>query len=344
MLDDLKYIHDRDASDALGVVEKQWQQLVHEYGVSFQPAGEIRNVVLSGMGGSGWPANYVRVWPGLSVPLEISSNYALPKYVNESTLVIVSSYSGNTEETLAALEDAEARGAQIVVMTAGGALLEKAQAKGYPLFQIPPGTQPRMSSFYFIAAFLELFGPLGLIEPVSMETRRELSGWLEGQVGQWRPDVPTSQNPAKQLALEIAGKTAIIYAGPLLAPVAQKMKICMNENAKNTAWWNQFPEFSHNEFIGWASHPIDKPFAVVEIRSNLEHPRVQKRFEVTERMLSGKRPAPHVISPSGDTLPQQIFWASMFGDFVCTYVALLNGVDPTPVDLVEKFKAELVKE
>jgi len=341
MLDDLKYIHDKDTADALGIIEKQWKQLVQTYGVEFTPQSEIRNIVLSGMGGSGWPAKYINSWPGVTVPFEVSSNYSVPNYVNENTLVIASSYSGNTEETLSALEDAESRGAQIVVMAAGGKLMEKAHEKGYPLYAIPSGTQPRMSSFYFIAAFIELFAPLGLIDSSALETRKEVSAWLEGQITSWKADVPTAQNPAKQLALEMAGKTAIIYSGPLLAPVANKMKICMNENAKNLAWWGQLPEFSHNEFIGWSSHPVDKPFAVVEFRSNLEHPRVQKRFEITERMLSGKRPSPHVITPLGDTLPQQMFWASMFGDFVCTYVALLNGIDPTPVDLVEKFKAEL---
>lgn len=341
MLDDLKYIHDKDGQDALGVVEKQWQQLIHEFGVNVEAKAEIRNIVVSGMGGSGWPANYIKSWPGTKVPLEVSNNYKLPGYVNENSLVVATSYSGNTEETLESLEEAESVGAQIVVFASGGKLQELAEQKNLPLYLIPGGTQPRMSSFYFIAAYLELFAQLELIQTVSIDERRQLSDWLGQQVGKWRADVPTAQNPAKQLALEIAGKTAIIYSGPLLAPVAQKMKICMNENAKNLAWWNQYPELNHNEFIGWSSHPVEKPFAVVEIRSSLEHKRTQKRFEVTERLLSGKRPAPHVISPEGETLPQQIFWSSVFGDFVCTYVALLNGINPTPVDLVEKFKAEL---
>lgn len=341
MLDDLKYIHEHDAQDALGVVEKQWRQLTHQFNVTFTPKAEIQNVVLGGMGGSGWPALYIKTWPGVSVPFEVVNNYSLPRYVGEHTLFIASSYSGNTEETLAALEEAEARGAQIVVMTAGGKLAEQAKAKNLPLFMIPSGTQPRMSSFYFISAFLELFGPLGLTEAVRLEDRQQISEWLSQQTKSWEPTVRVKENAAKQLALEIMGKTPIIYSGPLLAPVANKLKICMNENAKNLAWWNQYPEFNHNEFIGWSSHPVDKPFAVIEIRSNLEHERVQKRFVVTERLLSGKRPAPHVIAPQGDTLPKQIFWASMFGDFVSVYLALLNGINPTPVDLVEKFKKSL---
>ena len=341
MLDDLKYIHDRDAQDALGVVEKQWKQLTHEFGVTFVPNGEIQNVVVGGMGGSGWPATYIQSWPGVSVPFEISRTYTIPNYVNENTLFIASSYSGNTEETLSALAEAETRQAQIVVMAAGGKLADIARDKGYPLYSLPTGTQPRMSSLYFIAAFLELLTPLGLVDAAAIKERHAISDWLKEQVGDWLPAVPTDKNPAKQLALELMGKTVIAYSGPVLAPVANKFKICLNENAKQLAWWGQYPEFSHNEFIGWSSQPVDKPFAVVEIRSNLEHPRVQKRFEVTEKMLSGKRPHPEVITPIGETLPQQIFWTSMFCDFVSVYLSLLNGLNPTPVDLVEKFKAAL---
>jgi glucose/mannose-6-phosphate isomerase len=137
------------------------------------------------------------------------------------------------------------------------------------------------------------------------------------------------------------GKSVVMYSGPKLFPAANKWKICFNENAKNVAWCNQFPEFNHNEFMGWTSHPTDKPYGVVELRSNLEHPRVQKRFVVTERLLSGKRPAPNVVDVQGETLIQQLLWASTLGDFVSLYVALLNGLNPTPVDLIEAFKAAL---
>lgn len=341
MLDDLKYIHEKDTEDALGVVEKQWKQLTQSYDVDVKKDFEIKNIVFAGMGGSSWPAMYVQVWPGFNVPFEISRNYTLPEYVDKNSLVVVSSYSGNTEETISALEDAEKKGAQIVVMASGGRLLELAPRKGLPLYKIPSGIQPRMSSFYFIAAMIDLFGKLGLLVSDVGNSLADISNWLSDEVKNWKADVVVEQNPAKQLALELAGKTVVVYSGPKLYPVAHKMKICTNENAKNVAWAYQYPEFSHNEFIGWSSHPVDKPFGVVEIRSSLEHPRVLKRFEVTERMLSGMRPHPEVITPKGDSLPKQIFWTSMFCDFVCTYLALLNGVDPTPVDLVEKFKKSL---
>lgn len=343
MLDDLKYIHQRDAQDALGVAEKQWQQLRHEFGVQFQPKAELRNVVFSGMGGSSWPASYLLSWPGINLPFELNRNYGTPRYTDEHTLFIVSSYSGNTEEELEVLAKAEARGAQIVIMTSGGKLKQLAEEKNLPLFVLPSGTQPRMSSFYFISALIELFSPLGIVNASSADERKQVSDWLSAQTGDWLAEVPTSRNPAKQLALELMGKTAIIYSGPLMSPAANKWKICFNESAKNLAWWNQYPEFNHNEFIGWSGQPVDKPFGVVEIRSDLEYERVQKRFEVSERLLSGMRPAPHVVKPEGKTIPEQLFYASMFGDFVSIYLALLNGINPTPVDLVEKLKQELNK-
>jgi len=341
MLDDLKFIHQRDGQDALGVAEKQWQQLQHTFNVTVATPQPITNIVLGGMGGSGWPALYIKAWAGLKVPFEVVSNYDLPEYVGPSTLFIASSYSGNTEETLAALAEAEKRGALVVVVTAGGKLMERAKESNHPLFEIPSGFQPRMSSFYFFSALAHLFVQLNLCKPTAVEELSAAGEWLKGQKETWRPDVAQKDNLAKQIAVELAGKTVIVYSGPKLFPAANKWKICCNENAKNLAWANYYPEFNHNEFIGWSSHPVDKPFGVVEIRSNLEHERTQKRFVVTEKLLSGKRPAPIVVTPQGETHLQQLLWASMLGDFITIYLALLNNQNPTPVDLVEKFKAEL---
>jgi glucose/mannose-6-phosphate isomerase len=341
MLDDLKLIHERDAQDALGVAEKQWQQLTHDYNVELPEIADISNVVLAGMGGSALPAVFLRSWPGTNVPLEIVRDYNLPDYVNQDTLFISSSYSGNTEETLSALAEAESRQAHIVVLSAGGKLVEHAKDKNYPLFLIPSGIQPRMSAFYFLAAFIQILEPLGLIAEGKKKELATVANWLKEQTASWGADVATARNPAKQLALELVGKSVVVYSGPKLFPAANKWKIGMNENAKNVAWTNQYPEFNHNEFIGWSSHPTQKPYAVVEIRSNLEHERIQKRFEVSERLLSGLRPAPEVVKPQGETLVEQLLWASTFGDYVSLYVALLNGLNPTPVDLVEKLKLQL---
>ena len=342
MLDDLKLIHERDQQDAFGVVEKQWQQLLHKYDVKLGDLGQVQNIVWAGMGGSALPAQISLSWPGHILPLEICRNYEIPEYVGPNTLFVASSYSGNTEETLEALTQAEAKQAKIVAMTAGGKLAERAKTANYPLYLIPAHIQPRMTSLYFLKAIANLYEHLGLAQGLSNELEASAKS-LETITKAWRPDVATKDNPAKKLALELVGKSIVVYGGPKMQAVANKFKIALNENAKNIAWWNQLPEFNHNEFIGWSSHPLEKPYAVVDIRSNLEHPRVQKRFELSERLLSGKRPAPHVVEPQGKTVLEQMLWGLIFCDFVSLYLAICNGVNPTPVELVERFKAEMDK-
>lgn len=343
MLDDLKYIHERDAQDALGIAEKQWQQLRQEYDVDFVPPEAIQNVVVAGMGGSALAAQIALSWPGLDVPFEITRTYDIPTYVSESTLFVASSYSGNTEETLAALAQAEAKNAYIVVLSSSGKLAEIAEQKGYPLYRLPTDFQPRMAVFYNLAALVQALSTAGLVGKERVDELRTSAEWLKDQTSTWTAVVPAVKNPAKQLAQELMGKSPVVYAGPKLFPAAYKWKISFNENAKNVAWCNQLPEFNHNEFLGWTSHPVDKPYAVIDLRSSLEHERVQKRFEITDRLLSGKRPIAHVVDAQGDTLLRQLLWAITLGDYVSLYLALLNGLNPTPVDLIEKLKGALAE-
>lgn len=341
VLDDLKMIHERDAQDALGTAEKQWQQLQHDYSVDIQPFEGVANVVLAGMGGSALAAQYIKSWPGLNVPFEIVRDYKIPAYVGENTLFIASSYSGNTEETLEALGEAEKRGASIIVIAAGGKSGEIAKEKNYPFYQIPGGMQPRMAVFYNLAGLVQMLERTGLIAGGSTAELREAASWLGEQSGQWRADTPTDQNSVKKLALDLIGSSPVIYSSTQFFPVAYKWKINFNENSKNVAWCNAYPEFNHNEFLGWTSHPVDKPYKVVDLRSSFDHSQVKKRFEISDRLLSGKRPAAHALELQGDTFLKQLLWGTVFGDFVSLYVALLNGLNPTPVDLIERLKGEL---
>lgn len=344
MLDDLKYIHQKDASDALGIAEKQWQQYKHSYGFEAHFPKAINKVIVAGMGGSGLAAKGAVSWPGLAVPLLIVQDYDLPAWIDEHSLVICSSYSGNTEETVSALQTALQRNPrpQIVVIASGGKLSDIAAKENLPLVTLPGNFQPRMTFGYQLRALVEVLEQANLTNGAVKELEAA-ADWLRDQMTDWLPAVPTSKNPVKQLALELVGKSVVIYAGPKLAPAAYKWKISFNENAKNLAWWNVLPEFNHNEFLGWTSHPRHKPYAVIDLRSNLEHQRTQRRFEVTERLLSGKRPAPHIINAAGKSLAQQLLWTIALGDFASLYLALLNGLDPTPVDLIEKFKLSLDK-
>lgn len=343
MLDDLAYIHERDQADALGINAKQWEQLEQEFflpdSVEFK---DITAVVHAGMGGSALPALFVQSWPEPSVPFVVTRNYELPAFVGPNTLVICDSFSGNTEETLAALQAAQQKQAQVAVITGGGKLEQIANEQNLPLVVLPSIAQPRYAAFANYKAVLAVLGRAGVVDlSVAQAEAQQAADFLKEQVALWLPDVPTAKNPAKELAQEILGKSVVIYSGPKLSPAAYKWKISFNENAKHIAWVNQLPEFNHNEFIGWSRQPVDKPYAVIDLRSNLENERTQKRFDVSARLLSGMRPEPHVVTAQGKTLLEQLVWTSVFGDFVTLYTALLSGIDPAPVDLVEKFKKEL---
>lgn len=345
-LDDLKYIHQRDASDALGVAEKQWQQLSHLFEldeVDVTKYAAIHSIVVAGMGGSALAGSLLSTWPELSLPLEVWRNYGVPSYCNEHTLFIASSYSGNTEEVLDALEEAQQKNCKIMVITSGGKLMDIAKQNAYPLYVLPTGYQPRMAVFYNYAALLQAFQTVGIVASSVVDELRDVAQWLGDQVQAYLPNVPTKNNLAKQIALDVCGSSMVIYAGPVLFPAAYKWKINFNENAKNLAWCNQLPEFNHNEFLGWTSHPIDKPYKVISLLGSVEHPRVQKRFEVTERLLSGQKPAAIEVTAEGETRLQQLLWTIQLGDFVSLYTALVNGLDPTPVDKIEQLKKSLAE-
>jgi glucose/mannose-6-phosphate isomerase len=340
MLDDLQKIHERDPQDALGVAEKQWEQLEEDFDLAAESKA-FKNVVLAGMGGSSLSALVAKSWPGLSVPYEICRAYDIPSYVGPDTLFIASSYSGNTEETVSALEQAIPTGATIAVIASGGRLEEMAAEHGYPFLKLPGGFQPRHVVFASLKALLVAFDAYGLTSGKADELAA-MSGKVQECIKRWVADQPTSTNVAKQIAQECMGKSVVVYAGTKMAPAAYKWKISFNENAKHIAWWDEFSEFNHNEFLGWTEQPEQKPYTVIDLRSNLEHPQIQKRFDITARLLSGKRPEPIVVQAEGVDLLEQLLTTIALGDFVTIYTAILSNVNPTPVALIEKLKKELV--
>ncbi len=340
VLDDLKMIHERDAQDALGVAESQWQQLLHDFEIPLIE-GDFSSIVYAGMGGSSLSASLSQTWPGHKLPFEICRTYDIPAYVNEKTLFIAASFSGSTEETLSALAQAEERRARIVCISSGGKLSEIAESKGYPLAKLPAISQPRYATLAILKAIVQIMVAAGQCDASKSTDLENLAKELEPNLKKFRADVPTEQNPAKQLALELAGSSPVIYSSSLFAGVAYKWKISLNENAKNVAWYGVYPEFNHNEFLGWSSHPIDKPYKVINLVSSFDHPQILRRFEVSEKMLSGKKPAAEVVNLQGDNVLAQMIYGTTFGDFVSLYLALINGLNPSPVDLIQKLKAEL---
>lgn len=344
MLDDLKYIHQKDTYDALGVIEKQWQQLLQSYELP-EIDKTFSNIVHAGMGGSALWAIVGMSWPKFTLPFEIVKDYDIPAYVDDKTLFIAASVSGNTEETLSCLKQAEDKGAHIVVIAAGGKLAEIATEKNYPFIKLPEVRPPRYGMFNGLKGLTVLGEHLGILQAKNAVADLEKAGeFLKNAIEGWRADVPTDKNIAKQLALESAGTSVVVYSGPLLAPAAHKWKIGFNENAKNVAWEYTFPEFNHNEFTGWSSHPVDKPYRVFYLLSSYDNDRIKKRFDLSEKLLSGRWPAPMRVEAQGETKLEQLLWTVTLGDFVSVYTALLNGTSPIDMgddDIIERFKNEL---
>lgn len=342
MLDDQNYLNNLDPKGALDIAANQASQLAHTFDV--QKLRQPRNIVWAGMGGSALPGALAKAWLSdeLEVPFEIVRDYELPAYVGEDTLVVVDSYSGNTEETLSMLKQAQDTDAQIVCVAYGGQLKSIANEQNYPLLELPDTGQPRYSALVGLSAAAHILDAASVGDKFA-ERIASAEQFISATLANLNKEVSLDKNPAKKLALELAGKSMVVYGGPLMKAAAYKWKISFNENAKNVAWWNEWSEFNHNEFIGWSSHPTEKVYGVVELVSDLEPLRIRDRYRISNNLLSGQMPAPHQVEMQGENKLEHLLYGVVFGDFVTLYTAILNGVNPSPVDLVEKLKDELKK-
>jgi len=345
MLDDANVLGQHDAGKDLELAASQYEQVNFEANIKNgdHDRRSITNIVISGMGGSALAGLLAKSWlkSELTVPLEIIRTYDLPEYVNQNTLVIASSYSGNTEETVSCLQQAKTKGAQIAIIASGGELIDQANADQIAHIILPIGFQPRMALIDTLRSIVALLAHFNIVPSSKLDEIASKSDWLKSESDKWASDVPTGNNYAKQLALQAVGKTAVFFSGTFSFPVAYKWKTCFNETAKNVSFLCELPEFNHNEILGWTSHPVEKPFAIFDIVSNLEHPQILKRFEISDRLLSGRRPKSTVINLAGESSIEQLLWGSILADFVSIYLAVLNGVSPMDVQLIEKLKLEL---
>lgn len=346
MLDDLNVIKQRDLSNIIGSIVDQPDQLNQNFEVQNpnQKDNFINNIVVASMGGSALAVSIIKTWlkTELTIPVEIVRTYDLPAYVDDGSLVIAVSYSGGTEETISCLDQAREMNAHLAVVASGGKLIEIAKNGSIPHVVLPNVIQPRMAVINNICAVLSVLINFGLVKKDRMAEISSKADWLRSETNKWLPDVPTEQNYAKQLALHAEGKTAIFYGGSVSGPIANKWKLSFNENAKNLAFWNEIPEFCHNELSGWASHPIEKSFAVFDILSNFEHQQILKRFEISDQILSGQRPKSKEVHLDGDSIIEQLLWGCVLGDFIGVYLSILNNVDPTALPLVSSLKQKLV--
>ncbi|NLG43357.1 MAG: hypothetical protein GX547_08935 [Phycisphaerae bacterium] len=304
------------------------------------PGGSFERVVVVGMGGSALPVDVVldAFADRQKLPINIVRHYELPDFADERTLIVASSFSGGTEEVLAAIENLPSDFPHVVAVSSGGRLAALAEARGYTLIRIPlqyepPGFQPRSAVGYTATYLARVFHAAGALE----DPRPELSA------------VPaflrrhSTHDEARRTAVWLADRIPLIYTDEQhLLGIARLTKIKFNENAKRPAFFNAFPELNHNEMIGFRASLAR--FAVLYFDDPASRPRIRRRFEVMRAVFAAQG-INHVDFGEwripGATRAEKVFAALEFADWSSYYRALLDGLDPTPVDLVEEFKTLL---
>ncbi|MEW6227398.1 MAG: bifunctional phosphoglucose/phosphomannose isomerase [Bacillota bacterium] len=305
-----------------------------------------RCIVAAGLGGSAIGGDVVRevTCDELKVPMVVIRDYELPAFVDSDTLVFVSSYSGNTEETLSAYEIARRRKARMLCITSGGRLADLATRDGVPLVTIPQGFPPRTALGYLFVPVLVALAELGYVndKATDLEEAEQLLSDLAVVMG---PESPASVNQAKRLALAMHGRIPLIHgATGITGAAALRWKTQINENSKTHAFWNVFPELNHNETVGWgAREDISRALYVVILRDRGDHLRVQRRMEITAALMDGASGIDEVYS-IGRSKVARLLSLAYVGDFASLYLAFLYGIDPKPVKVIDYLKSELAKE
>ena len=305
-------------------------------GKFFEPKNtfkNIQNILVTGMGGSaiGGDICHTLLSDELEVALIVNRNYSLPHWVNEHTLVICSSYSGNTEETIASFEEALRNNLTCVGISNGGEIEEMCKTNGVPHIKLPypyENFQPRMATGYFVFAIFQVLINSGLIE---FDTSK--LGATSKSLEKITKDI---EEKSKEIAARLKGKTPIVYTSTSFKALAHIWKIKINENAKTPAFWSFFPELNHNEMVGFTNPQAD--FYFIMLCDKNDNPQNIKRFGVTADLMKKKGMDSEIINIEGDNIFEKVFSTLYLGDWVSYYLALEYGQDPTPVDMVEEFK------
>lgn len=304
----------------------------------------FRNVVACGLGGSAIGFDFLRAYLGtdLDVPLQVSRDYSVPGSVNEATLALVSSYSGNTEETLSSLGTLLSRNAKVICLASGGALAEVAAGRGLPLLRLPPGLPPRTAMGYSATTALGVLSRLGLVSNRTPHIHEAIQG-LRGRIARFGPGVPSLQNPAKQLAMQLHGRIAVFYGSQdRLDVVARRWAAQMTENAQQLAYSSSVPEMTHNEVVGWC-HPKGtlKQLAAVFLSDRGDHPRNRFRAQWARKRFSQLAGWSVEIESDGEGWLDRLWGLIILGDYASVYLAFLNQEDPSPVHVIEDLKNDL---
>ena len=300
------------------------------------PKRAFAHVVLTGLGGSGIGGTIVQNYaaPLMNVPFVVSKDYTLPAFVGADTLVIVSSYSGNTEETLAAMQQAMKAEATVVCITSGGKVMDIAGAKGYDCIVVPGGMPPRSCLGYSAVQVLYVLAYFGLL-PAKCKAELQAAADLLGS------ESKAIQKKAMALALKLHGRTAVIYSAVPMEGVAVRFRQQLNENSKVLCWHHVLPEMNHNELVGWREK--DDRYVAIFLRSEADAARVEMRMDICRKVI--KKYTPHVVElqAKGASYWERAFYLIHFADWTSMHLAELRGEDAMEIDVLNYLKAEMGK-
>ncbi len=306
----------------------------------------IERVIILGMGGSAIGGDVVRrlALAESKTPIWVHRDYDLPPFTDERTLVIASSYSGNTEETLSAFTQSLKTKAKKLVLTSGGKLKQLAEREGIPVFAIDYQAPPRAAFPHSFIPLVGIFQKLGLLRDKSAELKEGLKV-LNKLAGDLVETNPLASNPAKQLATKLHRHVVIIYGAEILSEVARRWKTQLNENSKTMAFFELFPELNHNAAVGYDFPPeVKERVFVVLLHSVLLNPRNRLRYEATARLMTKAQIKHELVEAIGASPLAQVMSLILFGDYASFYLAILNKIDPTPVDSIDFVKKYLAQD
>ena len=331
----------RQVDDVLGLPEHLRDALWRVESAKLQPRDAPGGFIVAGMGGSAVGGALAAAVLGdrASRPIAIARDYGLPAWTTHEATVLCSSYSGNTEETLAAYEAAGVIGAQRIVATTGGKLAAAARADGVPVVPLPGMFQPRVAVGYSLVIALEVAALCGAAESLHSESD-VAAAHTEALAAEWGPDGP-EDSPAKEIARGLSGTIPQIAGAGLTSPVAYRWKTQLNENAKTPAFAAELPELNHNEIVGWQGAAELGRFSAVFLDDSDLHPRVRQRIELTRGFISPTAASAFRVEGRGETRMERLVSLVLLGDLVSLYVAVLRGIDPTPVEMLERLKTVL---
>lgn len=317
---------------------KQLAEAVEIANVAQLPAAKIDflNVLIAGLGGSGIGGSIVAelAFSTCKVPVNVTKGYFIPEYTGAKTLVIVSSYSGNTEETIACMQQAVAKGATVCCITSGGAIEQFARNNNLPIILIPGGLPPRSCLGYSITQLVKIMSHYGLLADDSVKSISECGVFLE----QEQKDIVAQ---TQKLSRAILGKTPVIYCTTPYEGVAVRLRQQLNENSKILCWHHVIPEMNHNELVGWAGG--NEEIAVLFLHDTEDYERNLYRMELNRQIISKYTPHIFDIFAKGNSLLAKYFYFIHFGDWLSVELATLRGVDAVEVNVINFLKSELSK-